>query len=131
MFPVKPLLRNILYLTALSVIILFAGYFLLQNPDPNIPLADLVILTVVFLLISITSIVIFQRGQSREPQSQTLHTLVSMSVKLLLEMVLALLWFFVAKKTSSGSVFMFFILYLSFSLFSVLIILKTLKNKSL
>lgn len=131
MFPVKPLPRNILYLTALGFIILFTGYFLLQDSGPGNSLSDLAILTIVFLFISISAIVIFQRGQSREPQSQTLHTLVSMSVKLLFEMVLALLWFFVAKKTSTGSVFMFFILYLSFSLFSVLIILKTLKNKSL
>jgi len=131
MFPLKPLPRNILYLTALSLIILFAGNFLLRYSGPDSSLSDLVILTIVFLLISISSIAIFQRGQSREPQSQTLHTLVSMSVKLLFEMVLALLWFLIAKKTSSGSVFMFFILYLSFSLFSVLIILKTLKNKSL
>jgi hypothetical protein len=46
-------------------------------------------------------------------------------------MVIALIWFFVAKKTSLQSVLIFFVLYLALTLFSVLIILKTLKNKSL
>jgi len=129
--PVNTLFRNIFYLAVLSLFILLAGYFILHSAGTGIYITELTILTVVFLLICVVSFVIFQRGQSRDPQSQTLHTLVSMSVKLLLEMVLALLWFVAAKKTSSESVFMFFILYLSFSLFSVLLILKTLKNKSL
>ncbi len=128
---VKSLFRNILYLTLLALLILITGSFLIPSRGSDSSMAELTILTIVFMLICVLSFVIFQRGQSRDPHSQTLHTLVSMSVKLLLEMVLALLWFLVAKKTSSGSVFMFFILYLSFSLFSVLTILKTLNNKSL
>lgn len=127
----KPLIRNILYLTALSLFILLAGYLILLQAGPGSYLTELTILTIVFLFICLVSLIIFQRGQTKDSQSQTLHTLVSVSVKLLLEMVLALLWFFAAKKTSSGSVFMFFVLYLSFSLFSVLLILKTLRNKSL
>jgi hypothetical protein len=46
-------------------------------------------------------------------------------------LVLALVWFFVAKKTSLDSVFAFFVIYLTLTLFSMLIILKTLKNKAL
>jgi hypothetical protein len=129
--PVNPIIRNILYLSALSLFIILAGYFILPDTGPGKYLNELTILTIVFLCICSISFVIFQRGQSKDPQSQTLHTLVSVSVKLLLEMVLALLWFFAAKKTSTESVFMFFVLYLSFSLFYVLVILKTLKNKSL
>lgn len=128
---VKSLFRNILYLIVLSLFILSGGYFILPQTDTTSSFTELTVLTIVFLFICSISFVIFQRGQSRDPQSQTLHTLVSVSVKLLLEMVLALLWFFAAKKTSSGSVFVFFILYLTFSLFSVILILKTLKNKSL
>lgn len=128
---VKSLFRNILYLTALGLFILSAGYFIPLQTGTSSSFTELTILTIVFLFISILSFVIFHRGQSKDPQSQTLHTLVSMSVKLLLEMILALLWFLAAKKTSSGSVLMFFILYLTFSLVFVLLILKTLKNKPL
>jgi len=60
-----------------------------------------------------------------------MHTLVSLSLKFLLELLLTIIWFILAKKTSSESVLMFFILYLAFSLFLILNILKALKNKSL
>lgn len=129
--PLNPFIRNILYLSALSLFIILAGYFILPETGSVRYFTELIILTIVFLCICSISFVIFQRGQSKDPQSQTLHTLVSVSVKLLLEMGLALLWFFAAKKTTIESVFMFFVLYLSFSLFFVLVILKTLKNKSL
>jgi hypothetical protein len=46
-------------------------------------------------------------------------------------MVLAFIWFIVAKKTSLPSVLIFFVLYLTLTLYSIWVILKTLKNKSL
>lgn len=60
-----------------------------------------------------------------------MHLMLAISLKMLIEMVLALLWFFVAKKNSADSLILFFILYLAFSLFSIFCMLKTLKNKSL
>jgi hypothetical protein len=42
-----------------------------------------------------------------------------------------LLWFIVAKKTSLQSVLMFFVLYLTLTLFTLCVILKTLKHKVL
>jgi membrane protein implicated in regulation of membrane protease activity len=70
-------------------------------------------------------------GQKKTPGSQTIFSLVSVSLKFILEMVLALIWFLVAKKTEVSSVILFFVLYLAFTLFSILHILNTLKNKSL
>jgi hypothetical protein len=82
-------------------------------------------------MISLINIVIFLKGQTKEPDSQTLYSLVAVSLKFLLELVLALVWFIVAKKTSLPSVLIFFVLYLTFTLFSIWVILKTLKNNSL
>ena len=70
-------------------------------------------------------------GQNKMPDSQTMHTLIAVSLKFLLEMILAIVWFILWKKNSLSSVFIFFILYLSLSLFSIGIIMKTLKNKML
>jgi hypothetical protein len=128
---VKSLSKNIVLLLALSLIVSFSGYILLTSMKLFALIPDLIILTVVFSFIAVLAIFVFQRGQSREPQSQTMHTLVSMSLKFLLELLLTIIWFIVAKKTFVGSVLMFFILYLAFSLFLIMIILKTLKNKSL
>lgn len=48
-----------------------------------------------------------------------------------MELVLALVWFFIIKKTTAASLLLFFVLYLAFSLFSIFRMLNTLKNKSL
>ena len=77
----------------------------------NGSLPDLMILSVVFTFITIGAFLIFIRGQSRESQIQIMHTLVSLSIKFLLEMGLIILWFIVAKKTSIESVLIFFVLY--------------------
>jgi hypothetical protein len=60
-----------------------------------------------------------------------MHLLVAISVKFLMELVLALIWFFVAKKSDTPSLLLFFILYLGFSLFLVHLMLNTLRHNSL
>lgn len=97
----------------------------------NLVRLDLAVLSSVFTLIAIITLSVFLHGQTKEPDSQTLHSLVSVSLKFLLELVITLLWFIVAKKTSLASVLLFFVLYLTFTLFSIRVILKTLKDKSL
>jgi hypothetical protein len=127
----KPLYRYILFLSILNVLLIGAGYCLRLLINPKFLLSDITILSFVFSLIAFITLVIFFKGQAKEPDSQTLHSLVSVSLKFLLELVLAVVWFIVAKKTSLPSVLIFFVLYLTLTLFSVWIILKTLKNKSL
>jgi hypothetical protein len=97
----------------------------------NFCFRDAIILSAVFSIISITTILIFFKGQSKEPDSQTLYSLVALSLKFLLDMIFALLWFIVAKNTSLPSVLIFFVLYLALTLFSIWVIVKTLKNKAL
>jgi hypothetical protein len=97
----------------------------------NLIVSDLVLLSLFFSLITLITIIIFLRGQTKEPDSQTMHSLVSVGIKFLLDLVLALLWFIVIKKTVLPSILIFFVIYLTFTLFSTWIILRTLKDKSL
>jgi hypothetical protein len=46
-------------------------------------------------------------------------------------MILALIWFFISKKNTLTSVFIFFVIYLTLTLFTVFVILKVLRNRSL
>jgi hypothetical protein len=46
-------------------------------------------------------------------------------------MIFIVFWFFIAKKTGLPSVILFFVLYLAFTLFLILVMLRTLKNRSL
>jgi hypothetical protein len=108
-----------------------AGYLITSVTKINVVYSDITVLSSAFSIIAVITLVIFLRGQAKEPDNQTLHSLVSVSLKFLLELVLALLWFIVAKKISLPSVLLFFVLYITFTLFSIWIILKTLKDKSL
>jgi hypothetical protein len=127
----KPLYKYILLLLILNVFIAGSAYFLITIHLITLLFTDIIILSLFFSIIAIITLIIFSRGQTKDPESQTLHSLVSVGLKFLLELVLALVWFIVAKKTSLDSVFAFFVIYLTLTLFSVLIILKTLKNKAL
>ena len=123
--------KHLLQLLFLYLLLLLLGYLFVSFFNPIIPLSEIGILSTAFSIIAFITIFIFLKGQTKEPDSQTLYSLVAVSLKFLLEMVFALVWFFVAKKTSLQSVLIFFVLYLTLTLFSVLIILKTLKNKLL
>ena len=113
------------------VFLIIFGWALITTGTINVLLADLAVLSFVFALIATTTVIIFTQGQKKDPQMQTMQSLVAVSVKFLLEIGFAIIWFLLVKKTDTSSVLLFFILYLAFTLFSVFAILKTLKNKSL
>jgi hypothetical protein len=127
----KPLERNILFLLIFEFIVLLCGYIFISNTHTGLRYSEIILLSVIFMLIAMLSLIIFFRGQTRDPSAQTMHSLVSVSSKFLTELIFVFFWFFIAKKTSLPSVLLFFVLYLAFTLFSVIVILKTLKNKSL
>lgn len=118
-------------LLLLDLAILMTGYFLTAFTTIKLPLTDILILTFCYTAIAAISLFIFYKGEGKDPGSQTMHILVAITVKMLLEMVLALIWFQVLKKTYPFTLLMFFVLYLSFSLYSLIFMLNTLKRKSL
>jgi hypothetical protein len=93
--------------------------------------SDIVILSCLFSVISAITVFIFLKGQTKEPDSQVVFSLVSIGLKFLLDIILAFIWFIVAKKTFLPHVLIFFVLYLALTLFTVYVIVKTLKNKAL
>ena len=115
----------------LTFFLLIAGLVINSLANAGIRIIDVSVLTFCFLIISIIAIYIFHRGQKKEPDNQTMHILVAISVKLLLELILVLVWFIVAKKKGTASLLLFFVLYLAFSIFSIYLMLNTLKHKSL
>lgn len=127
----KPIESNILFILIINILVIGSGYILSALAGFPLNLADISWLSFFFSIITFIVITIFIRGQTKEPDSQTMHTLVSVSLKFLLELILALVWFVVIKKTALLSVLIFFVIYLTFTLFLIWTILKTLKNKSL
>jgi hypothetical protein len=127
----KSFIKYFLLLFLLEFIVVTAGFFIISKSDIGLHLGELLILSGIFTLLSAVILIIFFRGQGKEPASQTLHSLVSITMKFLAELILVFIWFFIAKKRGLSSVILFFVLYLTFTLFSVFIMRKTLKNKSL
>ena len=127
----RHLKKYIFHLLILEIIVLSAGTFILRICKPGLQFADIMLLSGLFTFNTAIALFIFFRGQERDPESQTMHSLVAVSLKFLVELFIAFVWFFISKKSGLQSVILFFVLYLTFTLFSVLIILKTLKYKSL
>jgi len=127
----RQIFRIVFLLIILTLLLTGAGYLIKSFSGIDLILKDIIILSSLFSLISIITLTIFFRGRTREPDSQTMHTLVSISLKFLLDMVLALIWLIISKKTSLTSVFLFFVIYLTLTLFTLFVILKTLKNSTL
>jgi hypothetical protein len=93
--------------------------------------SDAIILPLSFYMANAVCLFVFFAGQEKENKSQAFYTLISISLKFLIELIIALVWFLIAKKTSISFILLFFVLYLSFTLFFMLMLLKTLRNKSL
>lgn len=123
--------KYVLFLIVITALLTGAGELILSFTDTFLPVKDIFVLSCLFSVISIVTLIIFFRGQAREPDSQTMHTLVAISLKFLLDMVLALVWLIISKKTSLTYVFLFFVIYLTLTLFTLFVILKILRNSSL
>lgn len=115
----------------LELAVIAGGYSVFRTPRGGICFTDVLFLSILFVAVTFVTLLIFIRGQGKDPGSQTMHTLVAVTLKFLIELAVTLVWFFLAKKRGLTSVILFFVLYLAFTMFSVYIILKTLKNKSL
>jgi len=127
----KQIFRYIIRLLLFNIFVSGAGYLIFIFSGIKLSFVDIPLLSLLFSIIALVTIVIFLKGQTREPESQTLFTFVSVGLKFLLELLLALVWFIFAKKTSLPSVIIFFVLYLTLTLFSLQTIIKTLRNRTL
>jgi hypothetical protein len=127
----KKTLRYSLYLLVISALLTATGTVINSKLDLEISVSDIVWLTLSFYCITVLSLFIFFKGQMKVSASQPFYTMISEVVKFLMELVLALIWFLIVKKVSTSFIILFFILYLTFTLFSIFVILNTLKNKSL
>jgi hypothetical protein len=116
---------------ALSFLSVFAGLLVFQYMEIEISLKDISLLSFSFCIANVITIVLFFRGQLKDKHAQAFFTLVGISLKFLIELVIALFWFLILKKTEISFIVLFFVLYLTFTIFSIFVILNTLKNNSL
>jgi hypothetical protein len=127
----RQIYKYVLFLILLNIFLTGTVFLLKSLFIIELIFKDFIVLSLLFSVISAITITIFLRGQTKEPDSQTIHTLAAVSLKFLLDMILALVWFYISKKTSLTSAIGFFVLYLTLTLFTIVEILKLLKIRSL
>jgi hypothetical protein len=120
------------YLLLILYSLLLVAVFLCINsisPTP-IPIKNVFLVTGGFTFISLVALIIFFFGQSTDPEKKVISTLAAIGVKMVLSFILALLFFVMLKNKDTGSVILFFILYLAFTFFVFLAFLRIIKRKS-
>jgi hypothetical protein len=89
-----------------------------------------ILLTIGFTLAALSSLLLFFRGFYSDSSESVFLTLIALGLKMLVSFVLALLYFLVFKNLTTGSVVLFFVLYLAFTVYVVLTFTSVLKKKS-
>lgn len=82
-----------------------------------------------FLAIAVASIGLSHAAKNHKPDVQALFTLAAVGLKFLLPAILAVVWFAILKKNSSADVILFFVVYLTISIATVVLIVKNLDNQ--
>lgn len=124
---------SVRYLIPLVYTLLFiiAGSLATGKAQLDFSIVELITITISYSVVYFVSAFIFFRGQARETGRQAMHTITSVSVKFLIELFIALAWFAIAKKTSTECIILFLLLYLTFSMYFIWIVINTLKNRPL
>jgi len=124
-------IKHYIFLLAFALLILLLLLGLNKISHSYFPVNDILLLTGGFAFISMTALVIFFRGTEGNGGKRVFATLVAIGVKMLLSFVLALLFIVVFKNKETGSVLLFFILYLAFTFFVLLTFFRIIRRKSL
>jgi hypothetical protein len=119
----------ILLIFAVTVALVIMGFCMVRpsviNPVSSVMLAG------GFTFTAFISLLIFFKGVWSDPEKSVFMTFMALGVKMLLSFVLALLFIAVFKNNQTGSVILFFILYLAFTVFVLLTIFRFLKKGQL
>jgi hypothetical protein len=117
-----------LFIQSLLFILVLLGISKVR-PDMFVT-TEAVLLTMCFTVAALISLLIFFNGTASNVERSVLMTLIALSVKFLLSLIIALLFFVIFKNRETGSVILFFILYLAFTVFIILTFLNVLKRNS-
>ena len=123
-------LKSYLFLSIHSIIVILVLLGLNKIQPAMFTTTDALILTGCFAMAALISLLIFFNGIHSEADRSVLMTLIALSLKFLISLIIALLFFVVFKNRETGSVILFFILYLAFTIFVFLTFLNNLKKKS-
>jgi O-antigen/teichoic acid export membrane protein len=123
-------IKQYTFLLVFALLILLLLFGLNKISPSFFPINNILLLTGGFAFIAITALVIFFLGTEGKGEKRVFATLIAIGVKMLLSFVLALLFIVVFKNKDTGSVILFFILYLVFTVYIFLTFFRIAKRTS-
>lgn len=127
----NPLTRRILQSATVGTVLALTGVIVEMKNYGVYERESMLLLIAAFIAVTSLALYIFFLGRSRPGGEDSLYTMSAVGIKFLLSMVIALVWFAVLKKVETGELLIFFVLYLTFTVFLVGVIVKELKKSSL
>ena len=125
------LIKRLLNTTILALILTLIA-LVLNNLIPGIiEKSSLLILVISFYILSILVISVSYAGSRRSSDAEMLFNFAAIGVKFVLSAVIALLYFEAFKKDGLNNIVLFFVLYLTFTVYLLVSIVKVLNIRSL
>ena len=123
-------IKHYLLLLVLSLVLIMLIIILNRFQPSLYNSGSAVALTGAFTLAAFASILAFFNGFNSDTAKSVLFTLIALVIKTLLSLIIALLYLVVFKNDQTGSVILFFILYLTFTVYVIYTFTRVLKKKS-
>ena len=124
-------LKRLLNTSILSLALILSGFILLHF-FPGFPGKQAILILVIsFFVLSVAVLTLNYLGSGKPPESQMLFNLGAIGMKFLFSAIIALLYFEVFKKSGLNNILLFFVLYLTFTVFLITIIIKDLKTNTI
>ena len=118
---------SLLFLTAFFFI---AGRLTIPQLLPELNLNSFYLTLSYFLIVNVLVLILFFKGSSKNPEKAIVYTLLTISLKFILYISFILIYYLITKNLSKGYLIIFFLLYLTFSFFTLFAVLKELKLRS-
>ena len=124
-------LKHHIYLTLIFLFFLLGGWFFIQNTTTNLVFSQYALTCCYIFMVSQGVVWLFFRGLRKSPDKGILYTFVSISAKFILYLIYLIVFRLVTKNLTLDYIIGFFVLYLAFTFYTLVIMVKTLKNKQL
>jgi len=125
------LFKRILNTSILSLALMLGGFILLYF-FPGFPeKSSIIILVLAFFILALLVLILNFLGSKRKPEAQSLFTLGAVGIKFVFSAIIALLYFEVFKKSGLNNILLFFVLYLTFTVFLMSILIKDLNTRTI
>ena len=121
-------LKYAAYLTLITLIFLFIGLILIPAKISGISLNQFLLTLGFYFIVNQVVLYLFFKGKKKDPKKSVLYTFSAVSAKFLFYLLFIVIYYLVTKNLSTGYIIVFFILYLAFTLFTALVIVKALKT---